>query len=160
MGFLAQSYLAGPGKDEPVLETLSLLADPKIFYGWKMALIGVLRLKSLGLLPAETTAGIAQALQKCASDKKNPELLRAVCLKRLNSYLQAQEEHILMKHPRLRAVLEAGKEQVLREQTGLSEKERALGGDFLRVVSGYNATVRATLAELTDSRAKRGIRER
>lgn len=157
MGLYAHSYLRGPGQNVPIVENVKLVIDPKLVYWWKIALLGVLHLDDLELMDIETTNQITQLLCWCATDNNNPELLRSVCLKRLNSYLQTQEEHILVKHPQLRPVFESKNNEMVKEDAELSKADVEFVKGYFQAVSIYNTAVRSALKELKDTR---GIKER
>jgi len=152
MGLHAQSYLCGPGQSVLIVETIKQVVDPKLVYWWKVALLGVLQLDDLELMDIDTTKQITQYLCNCASDKSNPDILRALCLKRLNAFLQTQEGHILVKHPQLRGVFKTRNIEMIKEVVGLSKADVEFIKVFFQIVSIYNAAVQKAFEELRDTR--------
>jgi hypothetical protein len=162
MGMLVKTYLAGPGKGEPLMVTLAQIADPSLPGPWRLSLLEVTRAHKRPDLSRQEVAGIQKLLLEAGANSANSEFFRLMCLNELGRYLRDLPEFMINRTPALKDVLTKKDRQSLDATLHANPTDAKLREalEWFDAVDKYKATVRNTITQLKDDQDKARLLKR
>ena len=157
MAVFANSYMAGPGQSESLLDILQQLSDPTLPAAWKIGLLDVLNLGSRSDLSESNIVAVVNILTEKANAKQESESFRSFCLSRLGSVLFTQREIIMQKAPDLKDALEKQDRTALPERDDANVKQ---AGKLIDAIQGYQMVLQKTADEVKDEQIKSNLKKR
>lgn len=157
MAVFAKSYMAGPGRNEPLPDTLKQFSDPTLPTAWKTGLLDVLNLENRSDLSESNVAEVVNLLTEKANGKQESESFRFFCLGRLGSLLFTQRELITQKAPDLKDALEKQDRDALPKRDDANVRQAARLIDAIR---DYKTALQKTADEVKDEKIKANLKKR
>lgn len=157
MAVFAKSYMVGPGRNEPLPDTLEQFSDPTLPAAWKTGLLDVLNLENRSDLSESNVDAVVNLLTEKANGKQEPEAFRSFCLGRLGSLLFTQREIITQKAPDLRDALEKQDRTALPKRDDANVKQAA---KLIDAIQGYQMVLQKTADEVKDEQIKANLKKR
>jgi hypothetical protein len=156
MVIFAKSYKAGPGKDEPLMDTLRQLRDPTLPATWKTGLLDVLRLSQRPDVLEQDFEPVLSSLLQCGEDKRNSDAFRSFCLGKLGNVLHAQKSLLIDRCPDLKeAILHHNKVAINRIQSAQpanSHARKALS--LLGEIDKFTTALRAAMNDVKNTQVR------
>jgi hypothetical protein len=157
MVVFAKSYLMGPGRNEPLTNTLKQFSDPSLPAAWKSGLLDVLDLENRPDLSDEEVAAAISVLDELGKNKQNSDGFRSFCLGKLGSLLFSHRELLTQKAPELKDALEKQDRAALPKRHDANISQAAKLIDAIR---DYRTALQKTADEVKDEKIKANLEKR
>lgn len=160
MVVFAKSYQMGPGRNEPLSNTLKQFSDTTLPAAWKMGLLDVIKPENRrDLTEVEVATVIAVLMEggQSKQDKQDFDMFRIVYLQKLGSFLYSQRELITQKVPELKNALEKQDKAALPKRDDANVKQAAKLIDAIR---DYKTALQKTADEVKDEQIKANLKKR
>lgn len=160
MVVFAKSYQMGPGRNEPLCNTLKQFSDTTLPAAWKIGLLDVVKPENRGDLSEVEVATVTAVLMEGGQRKQNEQdfdMFRIVYLQKLGSFLYSQRELITQKAPELKDALEK------QDKTSLPKKDDAnvkRAAKLIDAIQDYRAALQKTADEVKDEQIKANLKKR
>lgn len=160
MVVFAKSYQMGPGRNEPLCNTLKQFSDTTLPAAWKIGLLDVVKPENRGDLTEVEVATVTSVLMEGGQgkqDKQDFDMFRIVYLQKLGSFLYSQRELITQKSPELKDAIEKQDKAALPKRDDANVKQAAKLIDAIR---DYKTVLRKTADEVKDEQIKTNLKKR